>query len=44
MVNVAWPMSCGFSTSEVAAQVGETNIWVTKRLKELRGEPARLNG
>jgi hypothetical protein len=26
MLNVACPMSCGFSTSEVAAHGGETNL------------------
>ena len=32
------PMSCGLSKREVAAQVGETSIWVGKRLRELRRE------
>jgi len=31
-------MSCGLSKREVAAQVGETSIWVGKRLRELRRE------
>jgi hypothetical protein len=37
-VHIAWPMSCGYSTSEVAGQVGETTGWVKKRVEALRVE------
>jgi hypothetical protein len=37
-VHIAWPMSCGYSTSEVAGQVGETTGWVKKRVEALRLE------
>jgi hypothetical protein len=36
MVNIAFPMSCGLSTREVAGHVGETVTWVNGRLDELR--------
>jgi hypothetical protein len=44
IVHIAWPIRCGLSTSEVAAQVGKTNCWVTKRLSALRRQPVRLSG
>jgi hypothetical protein len=42
VTHLAFPISCGFSVVEVAAQVGETNGWVTRRLSELRAELERL--
>jgi hypothetical protein len=44
MTHIAFPISCGLSTREVAAQVGETNKWVTTRMARLRDELERLNG
>jgi hypothetical protein len=40
MVNIAWPMSCGLSKREVAAEVSETAVW-EKQLDALRGELER---
>jgi hypothetical protein len=40
-VNIAWPISCGSSKAEVAAHLGETTGWVTKRLSALRAELER---
>jgi hypothetical protein len=41
MVNIAFPMSCGLSTLEVAGRLGETTKWTTGRLDELRDELER---
>jgi hypothetical protein len=43
MTHVAWPLSCGLSKRELAAQVGETTGWIGKRLSELRDELERLD-
>jgi hypothetical protein len=43
MAHVAWPLSCGLSKRELAAQVGETTGWIGKRLSELRDELERLD-
>jgi hypothetical protein len=43
MTHIAFPISCGLSPLEVAAQVGETTGWVHKTLAKLRGELERLN-
>ena len=37
MVHIAFPISLGLSTREVAAQLGETNNWVAKLRDELEG-------
>ena len=42
-VHLAWPLSLGLSTSEVAARVGETNKWVTTRMMRLRDELEQLD-
>jgi hypothetical protein len=38
MVHIAWPISCGLSKTEVAAQTGESVVWVARRLDALRDE------
>jgi hypothetical protein len=43
-VHIAWPMSSGLSTLEVARQTGLTTGQVTKGLKRLRVEIERQNG
>jgi hypothetical protein len=42
-VHLAWPISLGLSTREVADQVGETTGWVQKKLTRLRSELEQLN-
>jgi predicted transcriptional regulator len=39
---MAIPISEGYSTTEVARELGTTNSWVSSRLNELRDELERL--
>jgi hypothetical protein len=38
MAHLAFPISCGISTQEVAVQVDETCTWVKRQLERLRLE------
>jgi biotin operon repressor len=40
---MSWPMSCGYSESEVAHQLGISRKFVVSCLGELRDELERLN-
>jgi hypothetical protein len=42
VVNVSWPMSCGYSESEVARQLGTSRKFVVDCLGELRDELEHL--
>jgi hypothetical protein len=42
MLHIAWPISSGLSRTEVAAQTGESVVWVATQLELLRDELERV--